>query len=216
MDLTPTSPYAGKYAGYGIAEGKLNLDLDYHLVGKKLISKNVITLDRFTFGDQVNSPDATHLPVRLAVAILKDRDGKIVLDVPIQGSLDDPKFRIGKVVSRAVVNILEKVATSPFSLLGAAFGGGEDLGWQDFAAGRAELTRRTDKNRLDTLVKALDARPALKLEISGSIDPDGDREGLQRAALDQEIRARLWKKLRRSEQATNFGGTNCRHAGRPG
>ena len=98
MDLTPASPYSGKFAGYRIAEGKLNLDLAYELVGKKLQSKNVITLDQFTFGEKVDSPDATHLPVRLAIAILKDREGKIVLDVPIEGSIDDPKFRIGKVV----------------------------------------------------------------------------------------------------------------------
>ena len=203
VDLTPAGPYAGKFAGYGIAEGKLNLDLNYHIAGKRITAKNVITLDQFTFGEKVNSPNATHLPVRLAVAILKDRDGKIVLDVPIEGSLDDPKFRVGKVVTRAIVNILEKVATSPFSLLGAAFGGGgEELGWQDFAAGSAQLTAE-DTKKLDSLAKALLARPALKLEIAGSIDPTGDREGLQRVALDREIRARKWAKLRRSEQATN-------------
>ena len=203
VDLTPTSPYAGKFAGYGIAEGKLNLDLTYELVGKKLNSKNVITLDRFTFGEKVASPDATHLPVRLAIAILKDRDGKIILDVPIQGSIDDPKFRIGKVVTRAIVNILEKVATSPFSLLGAVFGGGgEELSYEDFAAGSAQLTA-DDTKKLDSLVKGLYARPALGLEISGSIDPEGDREGLQRAALDREIRQRLSLKLRKSAQATN-------------
>ena len=203
VDLTPTSPYSGKFAGYRIAEGKLNMDLAYEIVGKKLTSKNVITLDQFTFGEKVNSPDATHLPVRLAIAILKDRDGKIVLDVPIEGSLDDPKFRIGKVVTRAIVNILTKVATSPFSLLGALVGGGgEELGYQDFAAGSADLTA-PDKQKLDTLAKALYARPALQLEISGSVDPDGDREGLQRAALDREIRGRIWTTLRKSERATN-------------
>jgi hypothetical protein len=203
VDLTPTGPYSGKFAGYGIAEGKLNLDLTYELVGKKLNSKNVIMLDRFTFGEQVNSPDATHLPVRLAVAILKDREGKIVLDVPIQGSLDDPKFRIGKVVQRALVNILEKVATSPFSLLGAAFGGGgEELGYQNFAPGSAELTA-DDIKKLDTLSKGLYERPGLNLEISGSVDPKGDREGLQRAMLDKQIRTQIWMKLRKSQQATN-------------
>ena len=203
MDLTPASPYSGRFAGYRIAEGKLNLDLAYELVGKKLQSRNVITLDRFRFGEKVESKDATHLPVRLAIAILKDRDGKIVLDVPIEGSIDDPKFRIGKVVTRAIVNILEKVTTSPFSLLGALFGGGgEELGWQDFALDSAALTAG-DTKKLDSLVKGLDARPALGLEISGSIDSDGDREGLQRAALDRDIRTRIWMKLRKAEQATN-------------
>ena len=203
MDLTPASPYAGKFAGYGIAEGKLNLDLAYQLVGKKLTSKNVITLDQFNFGDKVASPDATHLPVRLAVAILKDREGKIVLDVPIEGSLNDPQFRIGKVVTRAVVNILEKVATSPFSLLGAVFGGGgAELGYQEFAVGSADLTP-VDRQKLEALAKGLYERPALNLEITGGVDLDGDREGLQRAALDQEIRTRVWMKLRKDQQATN-------------
>ena len=203
VDLTPTGPYSGKFAGYRIAMGKLNMDLSYELVGKKLSSKNVITLDQFTFGEKVNSPDATHLPVRLAIAILKDRDGKIVLDVPIEGSLDDPKFRIGKVVTRAVVNILTKVATSPFSLVGALFGGGgEELGYQDFAAGSADLTV-PDQQKLDTLSKGLYARPALQLEIAGSVDPDGDREGMQRIALDREIRAKIWTTFRKSERATN-------------
>jgi hypothetical protein len=203
VDLTPTGPYSAKFAGYRIAEGKLNLDLTYELVGKKLSSKNVIMLDRFTFGERVDSPDATHLPVRLAVAILKDREGKIVLDVPVQGRLDDPKFRIGKVVKRAIVNILEKVATSPFSLLGAVFGGGgEELGYQDFAPGSAELTA-DDMKKLDALSKGLYERPGLNLEISGSIDPKGDREGLQRAMLDRQIRAQIWMKLRKSQQASN-------------
>jgi hypothetical protein len=203
VDLTPTGPYSGKFAGYSIAEGKLNLDLNYQLVGKKLNSKNVIVLDQFTFGEQVNSPEATHLPVRLAIAILKDRQGKIILDVPIAGSLDDPKFRIGKVVQRAIVNILENVATSPFSLIGAAFGGGgEELSYQDFAPGGAQLTA-DDLKKLDILMKALYERPGLSLEISGSIDPQGDREGLQRAMLDKEIRTQIWRKTRKSGQGTN-------------
>ncbi|HUA37342.1 MAG TPA: DUF748 domain-containing protein [Candidatus Sulfopaludibacter sp.] len=201
VDLTPTSPYAAKFAGYRIAMGKLNLDLVYNLVGQKLQSKNVITLDQFTFGERVDSPDATHLPVRLAVAILKDRDGKIVLDVPVEGSLDDPKFQIGKVVTRAVVNILTKVATSPFSLIGAAFGGGgEELGYQDFAPGSAQLTT-ADKQKLDTLVKALYARPGLNLEISGSVDPIADRDGLQRVFLEKQLHTRKWLSLRKSQQA---------------
>jgi len=203
VDLTPVSPYAGKFAGYRISQGKLSLDLAYQIIGKQLESKNVITIDQFNFGESVNSPDATHLPVRLAVAILKDRDGKIVLDVPVEGRLDDPQFRVRKVVFRTLLNILTKAATSPFSLLGAVFGGGgEELGWQDFAVGSSQLTPE-DKQKLDTLQKMLFDRPALGVEIAGSIDPEGDREGLQRAALDREIRTRLWQKMDKTERATN-------------
>jgi hypothetical protein len=202
VDLTPTSPYAGEFAGYRIARGKLNLDLEYQIIGKKLSSKNVITLDQFTFGEKVDSTNATHLPVRLAVAIMKDRNGQIVLDVPIEGSLDDPQLRIGKVVERAIVNILEKVATSPFSLLGAVFGGGGDeLSYQDFTPGSSELSTN-NVAKLDSLVKGLYARPALQLEISGSIDPASDRDGLQRVALEKQIRTRQWQSLGKSDRAT--------------
>jgi hypothetical protein len=202
VDLTPTSPYSGKFAGYRIAEGKLNLDLAYNLVGRKLESKNVITLDRFTFGEKVNSPDATHLPVRLAIAILKDRNGQILLDVPVEGSLDDPQFRIGKVVIHTLLNILVKAATSPFSLLGAVLGGGgEELSYQDFAPGSAVLSP-ADEKKLDSLAKGLYERPGLQLEIAGSIDLDADRDALRRASLEKQIHTRQWTSLRESERAT--------------
>ncbi len=206
FDLTPASPYSGKFAGYRIAQGKLNLDLAYDIAGRSLKSKNVITLDRFTFGDKVESPDATHLPVRLAIALLKDRNGQILLDVPVEGSLDDPKFRVGKVVWHTVLNILEKAATSPFSLLGALVGGGgEELSYQDFAPGSAGLSPASEK-KLDSLAKALYERPGLQLEIAGSIDPEADRDGLRRASLDKEIRTRQWTSLRKSERATTTPG----------
>lgn len=201
MDLVPTSPYSGKFAGYRIARGGLSVDLKYTVVGWKLQSENIITLNQFTFGDKVDSPDATKLPVRLAIAILKDRQGNIVLNVPIQGSLDDPKFRIGKVVERALVNILIKVATSPFSLIGAAFGGGggAELSYDDFTPGTTDLTDAS-KKKLDVLVKALFDRPGLQLQISGSVDPVYDRQALQQVAFERELRNREWKSLRRSQR----------------
>jgi hypothetical protein len=201
MDLLPTSPYSGKFAGYRIARGALNLDLEYDLVGRKLKARNVITIKQFTFGEKVDSPGATKLPVRLAVALLKDREGNILINVPIEGSLDDPKFRIGNEVMRVVMNLLAKVATSPFSLLGAAFGGGGgDLSYQDFVPGRAELPDAS-RQKLDVIIKALFNRPALELEMSGSIDPVADRDGLQRAALDQQLRTRVWSALGKSKRA---------------
>lgn len=200
MDLLPASPYSGKFAGYRIARGALSVDLVYTVVGRKLKSENVITLNKFTFGDKVDSPDATKLPVRLAIDILKDRQGRIVLNVPIEGSLDDPKFRIGKVVERALANILVKVATSPFSLLGAAFGGGgSELSYEEFAPAGTELTDAT-KKKLNVLVKALYNRPGLQLQISGSVDPVNDRYALQQIAFEKELRTREWQSLRKSQK----------------
>jgi len=200
VDLTPTSPYVGRFAGYSLLEGKLGMDLDYQIYNRKIQSRNLIVLDRFTFGEKVNSPDATKLPVRLAIAILKDRDGRIKLDVPVEGSLDDPQFRVHKVIVRALENILTKVATSPFSLLGAVFGGrGGELSYQEFAAGSATLQH---PDKLDTLAKGLFERPGLQLEIAGSVDLEKDSDGLRQAAVERRLRTAKWMSLSKSDRET--------------
>ncbi len=202
VDLTGVSAYSGKFAGYRIAKGKLNVALDYHLHGRNLKSENVITLDQFTFGEKVNSPDATHLPVRLGIALLKDRNGKIVLDVPIEGSLDDPQFRLHKVITRALWNIVEKAITSPFAVLGAMFGSkDQDISYQDFPAGSAELSPAS-KEKLDVLVKALFERPGLQMEITGSVDTNADVSGIRARFLEKQLRAQKWQTLRKVDQST--------------
>jgi hypothetical protein len=200
VDLTPTSPYVGKFAGYRLAHGKLELDLTYHLMDRQIRAENKIVLDRFTFGEKVNSPEATKLPVRLGVALLKDREGKIKLDVPIEGSLDDPQFRLHKVIVSTIGNILTKIVTSPFAALGSILGGkGEEMSYQDFAAGSAEL-QPAGKEKLDGLLKGLYERPALEVEIEGSIELEADREGLRHLALDKKLRALKWQSLGKSER----------------
>jgi hypothetical protein len=201
-DLTPTSPYSGKFAGYRIAKGKLGVDLAYKISDRKLAAKNLIILDQFTFGEKVDSPDATKLPVKLGVAVLKDRNGRIELDVPVEGSLDDPQFRLGKVIGRAILNVITKIITSPFAVLGSLFGGkGEEISYQDFPPG-SSLLLTDGKSKLDSLASGLYERPALQLEIEGSVDPDADRKGLRQVRLYQQLRTKQWMSLRKSERAT--------------
>jgi hypothetical protein len=178
VDLKPTSPYVGRYAGYRLVRGKFNLDLDGSVSGNTLSATNHFVLDQFTLGEKVESPDATHLPVRLGVALLKDRSGKIALDLPLAGSLDDPKFNMSSVVSQALGDVITKVTTSPFAALGAVFGGnGEELSYQEFAPGSAEL-QSSARKKLEALVKGLYERPGLAVEIEGSVDPKADGERL--------------------------------------
>lgn len=200
IELIPTSPYAGKFIGYRLNKGKLSLDLHYQLTGNKVKGANLVTLDQLTLGEKVESPDATKLPVRLAIAILKDRSGKIELDVPVEGSLDDPEFRLGKVITRALLNVVSKIVTSPFAALGSIFGGkGEEVSFQDFAAGMAEL-QPANIEKLDALVKGLYERPGLQLEIEGSVDTVADRNALRQQKLQKELRMKKWMSLRKSER----------------
>ena len=178
MDLSPTSPYSRKYVGYIIEKGKLSFDLQYLIDKKKLDSKNKVFIDQFTLGEKVDSPDATSLPVKLAVALLKDRNGEIHLDIPVTGSIDDPEFSIFRIILKIIGNLITKAVTSPFALLGAAFGGGEAMQYVEFDAGLASIPADGLK-KVDALVTALSEKPSLKLEIAGYVSPEADREGLK-------------------------------------
>jgi hypothetical protein len=188
IDLTQATPYSGSYLGYTIKKGKLYLDLDYKIDGAELSAGNKLFLDQFTFGDSVESDKATGLPVKLAIALLKDRQGEIHLDLPVTGSLDDPQFSIVGVTFTIIKNLLVKAITSPFALLASLVGGDEDFSAVYFELGHAELSP-AERDKLTKLAEALRERPGLQVEVSGYVDAENDPEGYRRAELERRIRA---------------------------
>jgi len=194
VDLSATTPYSGRYAGYAVEKGQLYLDLKYVIDARKLDAHNSVKISQFTFGQAVESKDATHLPVRLAVSLLKDRHGVIQLDVPVSGSLDDPKFSIWGVVLTVVKNLLVKAATSPFALIGSLFGGGDELAWVEFEPGHSEIPAAA-RSKVDTLAKALYERPGLHLDIEGHAAPTQDLEVLRQLELRRKVTAEKLKEV---------------------
>jgi hypothetical protein len=191
MDLTAFTPYMEKFGGYPLAKGKVSVGLQYSVKQQALEAQNVISVDQLTLGQKNASPDATKLPVKLGVALLKDREGRIALDVPVKGRLDDPKFDVVPVIWQVVMNLLVKAAASPFSLLGALVGGGEELSYIEFAPGQSTIGE-VEAAKIDKLGKALYERPALNLEISGAADDSLDRAALAWLKLERELKtARL-------------------------
>jgi hypothetical protein len=171
----------------------------YSIVNRKLESQNNIFIDQFTFGEKVESPQATNLPVKLAVALLKDRKGEIKLDLPVTGSLDDPKFSVGRIILQILINLITKAATSPFALLGAVFGGGEELSYIEFDYGSTVITEPNMK-KLDTVSKALQDRLSLKLDIGGHVDMDNDREGLKQLLFNRKIKVQKLNEMMKKGQ----------------
>jgi hypothetical protein len=192
MDLSAMTPYSGKYAGYAVEKGQLYLDLKYLIEARQLNAKNDVRLAQFTFGNSVESKDSTGLPVRLAVSLLKDRHGIIQLDLPVTGSLDDPKFSVWGVVLMVLKNLLIKAATSPFALIGSLFGQGEELSSLEFEPGHADIPSGA-RVKVNTLGKALFERPALRLEVEGHADPARDLEALRGQELQRRVKAQKLK-----------------------
>jgi len=189
LELAPLTPYAGKYAGYAIERGKLSMDVAYRIAADgQLEARNQVILNQLTFGAPIASPDATKLPVRLAVALLKDRNGVIDINLPISGSVNDPQFSVGGIVAKLLVNLLVKAVSSPFSLLaGGSGGGGPDLNALEFRPGTATLTDASTA-ALDKVATALADRPSLQLTITGSADTQAERADLQRETIESQLR----------------------------
>jgi len=187
-DLADFTPYTGKYLGYTVQKGKLNVDARLRIDHRNLKAENAVKLDQFYLGEKVASPDATGLPVKLGLAILRDRKGVISFDLPIEGSLDDPDIKYGKLVWKAVFGLLGKIATSPFTLIGKLFGGDAgDLSSLAFAPGSSTLEAAATP-KLQALAKALAERPELRLDAEGGVDADQDGAALRKAALDALLR----------------------------
>ena len=203
IELSTFNPYSGKFAGYNISKGKLTTELSYKIDGRKLNAGHHIIIDQLEFGEKTASKDAVSLPIKLAVALLKDRHGVIDLDVPVTGSLDDPHFRLGPVIWKVVVNLLVKIVTSPFALLGSLFGGGPDMQFVDFPAGIATLDA-VGQNKVKTIVKALMERPQLKISVPLAAVSDLDRPAMIEARLMEGVQAQ--QRLKAPHKKGDTGG----------
>lgn len=201
LEMSQMTPYAIKFLGYPIIKGKLNFDVSYLVDKRKLTAENKIFFDQLTFGDKVDSPDAIKAPVTLAVSLLTDRNGQIKLDIPLSGSLDDPKFRVWPLVWQILVNLITKAVTAPFSLLSSVTGGGDEMSFVEFDYGSSVLAE-DGRKKIEALAKVLYDRPSLKLDIEGYVDPAKDKEGLKQAKLHRLMKTQKLKEMADKDQQT--------------
>jgi hypothetical protein len=190
LDLTVVNPYSGYFTGWRIDKGKLSVDVSYKVDQRKLIAAQHFVVDQLEIGDRVDAPGGGHLPLKLAVALLKDRNGVIDLNLPMSGSLDDPTFRIGPVLWKVFVNLIVKAATAPFALLGHLFGGSEHMNIVEFQPGSADIDPPA-KEQLASLARALQGRPQLKLDVPIVYSNALDRPRIASRRLREELLARV-------------------------
>jgi hypothetical protein len=198
LPMPLVTPYMVQFAGYKIEKGKLTLGLDYKIQKGKLEASNNILIDQLELGDKVDNPDAVSLPLGLAIALLKDSDGKIKLDVPLTGSLEDPQFSIGHIVFDALVNVLTKIVTSPFNAIASLVGSDADLSTVSFAPGNDALDAK-ETSKLDSVAKALKEKPVLSLEVKGAAFEKEDWPALQDDALLDQLKKRKADELSKEE-----------------
>jgi uncharacterized protein involved in outer membrane biogenesis len=191
IDITRLSPYSGKFAGYKIQEGKLDVELDYEIRKHTLVGQNNIILDSLTLGEKIESPDALDLPLGLAIALLKDRNGQIDINLPVTGDLNDPQFSYGAIVMRAVTNLITGIVSAPFRLLGNLLGvDGEALKSVDFEAGAWTLLP-SEQEKMAQYAKILEERPQLSLRVASNYHAQADTQALQKMEIETRIATAL-------------------------
>lgn len=188
VNFPALSPYSIKFAGYPIEQGKLSMDITYRLAHQHLDAENEVIIDQLTLGEKVDSPDAISLPVKLIVALLKDRQGRINVRLPVSGDLNDPNFHYGRLLWNVAVSVFQKAVAAPFAWLGT-FGGGrgeDEVSHIRFAVGSAEVPRE-DEQKLLTLARSLEDRPGLQLEVTGVADPVADGMALRQEKFQERL-----------------------------
>jgi uncharacterized protein involved in outer membrane biogenesis len=183
LDLSTATAYSGAYLGLEIDRGDLTVKSRARVDEGKLSAENRIRVDRLTFGQAVKSDKATFLPVQLLADILRDKNGDIVLDLPLSASTDDENL-VGTLVGQAVNDVI--------------FPPGSPLRSIHFAGCSAELAPG-EQEKLKKLAAALQERPAMKIEAVGFVDRDRDLRGCpsgasgtpapQAASDDERLRA---------------------------
>ena len=197
------SPYMVQFAGYKVEKGKLSLALDYHIVDRKLTASNDLVIDQFELGEKIDNPEAVPLPMKLAVALLKDDQGRIQFNVPITGSLENPQFSLRAVIREALFNALNKIISSPFTALASLFDGGKDLSIIEFAPGNESLNTE-QQTKLNDMAKALRERPQLALEIKGISGQTLDWPAIRDEALEDQL------KIRRADEINQHNAIKIR------
>ena len=200
LEMNRLTPYSGKFAGRRIDSGKLSVELEYKIKQRQLAGENKFVINKLKLGEKIDSKEAANLPLDLAIAILEDSDGVIDLDLPISGSLDDPKFSYGSIVWKAIRNVLGKIVTAPFRALGKLFGGGDKLEAISFDAGSA-IVSPPEQEKLKSVSTALSKRQGLTLGIVTSYDSTIDTRALQESTLRKQVAEESGVTLAEGQQA---------------
>lgn len=200
LEMVPLTPYTIQNLAYPVEKGRLYADVSFKTEDWVLSANNRFFVEQLVLGPKDKRPDAPNVPVKFGLALLQDSNGDMQLNLPISGRLDDPNFRIGGIVLRAIVSLFFKALSSPFSIIGSIFGGGENMDFVEFEPGGTQIAGQSIE-KINTIIKALTDRPKLKLEVDGVIDPRADKKALEDMIFNAKLKQQKYDSLSRKERS---------------
>jgi hypothetical protein len=183
LELNSFSGYSATFAGHEIDSGKLYLDLGYDILDSVLQGKNAVMIRQIKLGKEVEDENVTKLPLGFVIGLLEDSDGIIDINMPVEGNLDEPDFKYGKLVLQTIGNLITKAVTSPFKFLGSVMGlDGEALEYISFVPA-STLISPPEREKLDNIAKIMLKKPKISLGVGQFYDAILDKQGIQMKKL---------------------------------
>ena len=191
------------YAGYPIHKGSMVYFGNVRLVNDSIYSQHKIKISHLEFGKKEKANPLYDIPLRIGIYLMTDANGNIVLDLPVNGNINDPDFRIGKIVWGIVKNTIGKVAKAPYkALAGLVSTDPENLKDITFEFGDTILSDKAIRT-LELLDKVHHKKPNLEFLLVQYVDDATEQEVI---ALNQcKTDYRLAKQL---DPKTNINTNN--------
>lgn len=200
LDLPSLDRYAAPALGYHLDAGQLDAKVRMGADEGRLDGTADLDLRSLTVspvkGAQRSVADELSMPLESALDLLKDRDNRIRVTIPVSGDLTDPKLGLGRIVSKGVGKGLKagvmtyvKVALMPFGAVIEAAelagkGGALRLDPMPFTAGTALLSER-DKTYAAKVAELMNDRPRLSVRLCGRATAK-DRQAAPGAPADPD------------------------------
>ena len=190
LDMRQFSPWSVAYTAQPIDDGIFGLASHTMIANSRLVSKNNIDIYQLRVGDRRQDIDPeVKLPLKTALYILRDKDDKIQLELPVNGDVDNPEFNYMKALWKTLGNLVVKVATSPARALGNALGiSDEDLEFLAIEPRQHSLTSE-QYHILSSLATIAQSDSLLTLTFERQIPADADSSVFQR--FDKQISSYL-------------------------
>ncbi len=189
VSMSAFADYAVPAIGRPLEGGTIDADLNYRIKDGAIEATNQLKIAQLKLGSRVEGSEAPNLPLDLAIAILEDRERVIQLDVPMSGNVNDPKFSMGRMVTYAFQNVIEKIVTTPFNALSGLIPG-EGVGDSSFAfeRGTSKMVDGCDE-LVDNLAKVMVARPQLVIQLTPTYVSGKDAKELRDKRFETAVQA---------------------------
>lgn len=169
--LNTISPYSIHHLAYPISDGVLSFVSTTQIDNNQLNSKNKVEIYNCMVDKKLKDVKSKHnIPLRAAVFVLKDRKGKISIDLPVSGDISSPTFSYRKIIWKTFCNLIVKVAAAPIDIMAKAFGIEPDV----FADIEYEIHPQglgsEYNDRLNKIADELKTKPDIILTMQQSLD----------------------------------------------